>query len=102
MNDKLISAISLCRKANKLKMGFDVVKEEAAKGTAVLVLLVRDLAPRSERQIRFSCEQSGTKVSVLPYTMEELSVITGRNYGILAVCDNGFAKMIEGLLPPVE
>ncbi|MEM1484676.1 50S ribosomal protein L7 [Oscillospiraceae bacterium PP1C4] len=100
MNDKLFSAISLCRKAGKLKMGSDVVKEEVLDGSAALVLLTNDLVERSERQTRFVCENNRTKVRSLPYSMEQLWPITGKKYGILAVCDSGFAKMIEGLLPP--
>ena len=38
MNDKLLSALSLCRKAGRLKMGGDVVREEIMKGGARLVL----------------------------------------------------------------
>lgn len=98
MNDKLMSAISLCRKAGKLKMGGDVVKEAVAAGEVFDVLLTSDLVERSDRQIRFSCEGSKAKILVLPYTMEELWSVTGKKYGILAVCDAGFARMIEGLL----
>ncbi len=98
MNDRLLSAISLCRKAGKLKMGSDAVKEEVVDGSAALVLLANDLASRSDKQIRFICEHNKTKVRTLPYPMEELWQVTGKKYGILAVCDKGFAKMIENLL----
>ena len=99
MNDRLLASISLCRKAGKLRMGSDVVKDEVIAKNAVLVLLAGDLAPRSERQIRFVCERERCKVVSLPFQMEQLAQVTGRLAGILAVCDPGFAKMIEGLLP---
>lgn len=98
--DKLINAISLCRKAGKLKMGTEVVKEQIEGGTAKLVLTASDIAARSKRQIEFACAQKNLPVKVVPYTMENLSVVTGRKYGILAVCDKGFAEMIGGLVPP--
>lgn len=98
MNDRLMSAISLCRKAGKLKMGGDVVKEAALSGEARLVLIASDLAERSEKQIRQVCEGSGTRLESLPLTMEQLWQVTGKKYGILAVCDQGFAKMIDGLV----
>ena len=99
MNDRLLSAISLCRKAGKLRLGGDVAREEALSGGAKLMLLSADLAARSNRQTRFGC---GERVPVreLPFSMEELSRVTGRRCGIMAVCDEGFAKMISGLLPP--
>ncbi|RGX56863.1 MULTISPECIES: L7Ae/L30e/S12e/Gadd45 family ribosomal protein [Anaerotruncus] len=98
MNDKLFSAISLCRKAGKLCMGMDVVKEKAFSGEAKLVLLASDVSERSERQARFACGDCGVRVAKLPYTMEELSRVTGKAYGILAICDGGFSRMIEKLL----
>ena len=54
MNDKLLSALSLCRKAGRLKMGGDVVREEIMKGGARLVLLASDAAERTVRQMRFA------------------------------------------------
>ncbi len=98
--DKLINAISLCRKAGKLKMGTDVVKEQIEKGKANLVLTASDIADRSKRQIEFICTKSSLPIKSVPYTMENLSVVTGKKYGILAVCDKGFAEMIGGLVPP--
>lgn len=99
MNDKLMSALSLCRKAGKLRMGTDVVKEEVGTGGAALVLVAADVAERTERQIRFVCEHNKVKVCKLPYSMEDLWQITGKQYGVYAVCDRGFAKMISGLIP---
>lgn len=98
--DKLMNAISLCRKAGKLKMGTDVVMEQIQGGTARLVLTASDIADRSRRQINFACARHKAPVKAIPYTMESLSVVTGKKYGILAVCDKGFAEMIGGLVPP--
>lgn len=101
MNDRLLSAVSLCRKAGKLLMGNDVVREAAQNGTAFLVLFASDLAPRSEKLVRLACGEK-TPARVLPFTMDELSNVTGRRVGILAVCEKGFAKMIGELLPAEE
>lgn len=98
--DKLLSAISLCRKAGKLKMGTDVVKEQIEQGTAKLVFTASDIAQRSRRQIDFACAKASLTAVSVPYTMEDLSMVTGKKYGILAVCDKGFADMIGGLVPP--
>lgn len=98
--DKLLSAISLCRKAGKLKMGTDVVKEQIEQKTAKLVLTASDIAERSKRQIDFVCAKASLTAVSVPYTMEDLSMVTGKRYGILAVCDKGFADMIGGLVPP--
>ncbi|WP_308755077.1 ribosomal L7Ae/L30e/S12e/Gadd45 family protein [uncultured Anaerotruncus sp.] len=100
MNDRLLSALSLCRKAGRLKMGGDVVREEILKGGARLVLLASDAAERTVRQMRFACEEGEVPLRMLPRTMDELWATAGKRYGVFAVCDGGFAKMIAGLLPP--
>ena len=101
MNHKLLSAISLCRKAGKLRMGMDVVREAVQDGSAKLVLLASDLAKRSEGQILAACEGRKVPVHTLPLDMEALWQVTGKKYGILAVCEDGFAKMIIGLLSEI-
>ena len=100
INDRLLSDQSLCRKAGRLKMGGDVVREEILKGGARLVLLASDAAERTVRQMRFACEEGEVPLRMLPRTMDELWATAGKRYGVFAVCDGGFAKMIAGLLPP--
>lgn len=102
MNDKLLSAISLCRKAGKLKMGMDVVKEAVAGGETRLVLLAQDIAERSERQIVEACAAKHVRVQKLPVDMDELGQFTGKRYGILAICDKGFTQMIGKLIDPIS
>ena len=58
--NKLLGALSLCRKAGKLTMGFDPVAESAAKGKAALVLLAADLsAGRNEAERKNAAGGSG-------------------------------------------
>ena len=99
MNDRLFSAISLCRKAQRLRMGADVVRDNVLTGEAKLVLLTSDIAERSARHARGVCQQARVPVCTLPYTRQELAPVAGKPYGVFAVCDRGFADMISGLLP---
>ena len=99
MNDRLFSAISLCRKARRLRMGADVVRDNVLSGEAKLVLLTSDIAERSARHARGICGPAHVPVRTLPYTMQELAPVAGKHYGVFAVCDRGFAYMILGLLP---
>lgn len=94
MTDKLMGAVSLCRKAGKLVMGSDVCAEAVRARKAALVLLTNDLAERSAKRIRLVCEECGVKLLILPRGMEELAPVAGKSYGVFAVCDRGFAKMI--------
>ena len=54
--EALYQALSLCRKAGALTMGFDAAVESVMKGKSYLVLLTSDLSPRTERRARDACE----------------------------------------------
>ena len=99
VDKRLFGALSLCRKAGRLRMGADVVQEEVSAGRAELVLCCMDVAVRSLRQATFVCERNGCPLRRLSATMDELAPVLGRRAGILAVCDTGFARMLLGLLP---
>lgn len=94
MTQKLFGALSLCRKAGKLVTGGDAAEEAARNHKAVLLLAALDLSPRSLRRMRQVEEQSGVPLLALPTSMAELAPYVGKEYGIFAVCDKGFAKMI--------
>ena len=95
MTDKLFGALSLCRKAGKLKLGMDVACEALAKKQCALLLFSGDLSPRSARKAQQAAQQANIQTRTLPYAMEQLTSITGKEYGIMAVCDHHFAQMIK-------
>ena len=75
MHNKLLFALSLCRKAGALVMGFDTVKDSVNQGNACLVLLASDLSPATrERVVRF-CQPVG----VFAVTDENLAVLCRKN-----------------------
>lgn len=94
MREKLFGAVSLCRKAGKLVMGGDASEQAARSGKAALLLLTKDLSQRSVGRMERVCAESGVPLARLPILMGELAPYVGKDYGILAVCDPGFAKMI--------
>lgn len=97
MQDKLLSALSLCRKAGKLAMGFDPVKDSVFGGKAWLVLLASDLSPKTAQRVRLFCEELAD-CAELPLTMEDLSYITRKPTGVLAVTDQNLAKLCRAKL----
>lgn len=94
MDRKLAGAISLCRKAGRLAAGGDAAQDAIYSGKADLVLLAKDLSERSARKFQKICGEKGIPWLGLAWTMVDLAFYTGREYGIFAVCDPGFAKMI--------
>lgn len=101
MNDvtqrKVLGFISLCRRAGRLTTGMDAAVE---KGEAHLLLLAQDLSPRSAARLRQKLPD--IPVISLPCTMQTLSRYTGKNTGILAVCDENFAGGIRAMMSDDE
>lgn len=107
MNDvtqrKVLGFISLCRRAGRLTTGMDAAVEKAEKGEkgeAHLLLLAQDLSPRSAARLRQKLPD--IPVISLPCTMQTLSRYTGKNTGILAVCDENFAGGIRAMMSDDE
>ena len=98
---KALGLLSLCRRAVRLTTGMEATLEKAQKGEAFLVLLAEDLSPRSAARLRQGLPEQ-LPVRSLPCTMQTFSTVTGKNSGILAVCDENFAGGIRAYLSDDE
>ena len=94
------SLLSICRRAGKLAMGMDSVKEACADKTICCVLVSSDLSEKSLKEVRFICEKSNVKIFCLDEAMNEIWAALGKKSGILGVCDKGFSKKLEAFLKP--
>lgn len=94
---KLFSAVSLCRRAAKLTMGFDAVVESVYAGKAALVLLAADVSEGTAKRIRRSCDDLVPCLQI-PLTQEDLRPVTHRKVGVYAVTDDNLAKLCEQYL----
>ena len=92
MQSKSIFALSLCRKAGALVMGFDAVKESVNKGKALLVLCAGDVSEGTRRRVGNFCE-NWVQVIDLPETQFELTQISKKPTGVFAVTDRELAKL---------
>ena len=50
-NEALFQAVSLCRKAGALTMGFDAVEDAVVKGKAWLVMTASDASPKTVQRV---------------------------------------------------
>lgn len=94
---KIISAISLCRKAGKLVTGFDAVTESVYSAKAALVMLASDVSAGTTKRISRNCEGLVPCLR-LPVTQAQLSGITYKKVGVYAVTDENLAHLCEGYL----
>ena len=94
MNDGLLSAMSMARGAGKLKIGFDAAKDAAAQG-APLVILASDVSERTRRSAQAFCEEGSVSLLEADITQDEIKDKFGWKFGVAAVTDRNFAKLIS-------
>ena len=93
--EQLTAILTLSKKANKLMMGFDVVKEAVLNQTAKLVLLTNDVSPKTRKEVAFLCRNQSVKIVTLPYQMDEIWYLLGKKAGVMAITEAGFATKIS-------
>ncbi|NLW79650.1 MAG: 50S ribosomal protein L7ae [Ruminococcaceae bacterium] len=94
MTDKLLGALGLARKAGKLRVGFDAVCDSAAQGEVVLVLLARDLSPKTAKRVHTRCV-SPCEVMAIHLTQQDIAAIAGKPAGVLGLADTGLAALCK-------
>ncbi len=94
MDDRFVSLLGLCKKAGRLVMGFDPVKEALLRGQAYLVLLSADLSPKSAKEAEFLCRQDNIPVVTTDLTMDQIWYCLGKRSGVLAITDKGFSEKL--------
>ncbi len=95
--NRLTASLTVCRKAGKLLLGFDAVKEAAKQGNVRLFLLAADASEKTEKEIRYF---AGTlPVRKLPFDMDALKAYFRKRTAVFGVCEDGFAAKLMTLLP---
>ncbi len=99
MNDRLLSFLGICRRAGKLLIGNDPVREAIETDKALLVIMAQDISKSTEKKIHSSVSLKG---NVPLYTInrqkDELSFSLGKACAVLAVTDKGFADKLTELI----
>ena len=90
--EALFQALSLCRKAGALTMGFDAVEDAAVKGKAWIVLTASDASEKTVNRLHYSI---GDLVDVIrmPLTQDRLADISRKPVAVYAVTDRNLAKL---------
>ncbi len=84
--------LSICRKAGKLVMGFDPMKDALAGGKAQAVIVASDISPKTEKEVRFFSGKKEIPVAKTSMTLNDVYYALGKKAGILTICDKGFAE----------
>lgn len=95
---QLCNLLTICRRAGKLILGFDPVREAVNAGTAQLVLLAADASPKTKKETAFVCTRAGLPFLETPVPMDQLEPFFHRKVAVMAVCDAGFSRRFQELL----
>ena len=95
--DPLYGALSLARKAGKLVMGFDPVKDQVLSGRAFLVLTAADLSPKTYKRVEQYC-QDLVELKPTHLTQYDLSGFAHKPVGVLGVLDPNLANLCSNAL----
>ena len=94
---RVISLLTICRRAGKLLLGFDAVKDAAARGQVMCILLAADVSPKTEKEICFCCRE--VPIRKLDLTRDALAMYFRKRTAVFGVCDSGFSGKLLELLP---
>jgi ribosomal protein L7Ae-like RNA K-turn-binding protein len=92
----------VCRKAGKLVIGFDPVKEKLLEKKAECVLVSKDASAKTLKEVKFFCSKENVNIISLETSTKEFEEIFKRKVAVMAVLDKGFAKRFEELSKDVK
>ncbi len=89
---KMISLLTICRKAGKLLTGFDAVKEQVMSKKVSAVLVTSDASPKTVKEIGFFCGKAEIPVISIEAETSDMHYAIGRKTAVMGVTDEGFSK----------
>lgn len=92
MVDRLVYALSLCRKGGALVMGYDAVKQSVLEGRAQLVMCTADASPGTARRVAQLC-RGRCEYRALAVTMQQLVPVAKKATAVYAVDQADFARL---------
>ncbi|MFI3325060.1 MAG: ribosomal L7Ae/L30e/S12e/Gadd45 family protein [Clostridia bacterium] len=92
---KILSLLGLCRRAGKLSSGFDSTMEALKKPIAKLVVVSKEISPKTLENIEFNAKKVNVPLIIIDEDILEISKAIGKKAGVLAVTSKDFAKGIH-------
>ena len=92
--NRLTASLTMCRKAGKLILGFDAVKEAAAHGDVKLILLASDVSAKTEKETRFFAGE--IPIRKMSLDMDALKLYFRKRTAVFGICEDGFAAKLTG------
>ncbi len=102
--DRILSALSLSRKAGKCVTGTDMCTENVRNNTAKLVIYANDLSDNTLKRIKDSTSYHKVQTIMVNVTKDELGARLGKKCSVscAAILDEGFVKIIEKIYAEIH
>ncbi len=97
MQDKILSAIGLAKRAGKAICGTQLVRDSAKSGKAKLIIVASDASDRSKKEITDTSAFYKTECIISCYTMAQLSSAVGlmRSTSSVAITDENMTILVK-------
>ena len=92
MNDPLLSALGLARKAGQLSVGHDDVKGALRYKRARVLLFTTDVSPRLIAEMTQLADD--LPIRTLPCRMQDMKAAIGKAAGVYTVNNEGLARLV--------
>lgn len=93
--NKVFGLLTICKRAGKLIMGMDSVKEAVADKSAYCVLVASDISMKSLKEVKYFLKGNGIKLLEIDETRKSIWDFLGRESVVLGICDEGFSKKLQ-------
>ena len=90
---KTVNLLSICRKAGRLIIGFDAVKNAVTEGDVSCVLVSEDISHKTLKEIKYFCGNSNTDIIGIDMDSVDMHTLLGKK----VVIDFGFGKRFSEL-----
>lgn len=96
--NKLISLICLTKRAGKLIVGFDLVKQALLNNQIYVIFHSNDISDKTLKEIKYYCNKEQVCFYKLNITQEEIQSFIGKKGKVLGVSDLGLSKQMHKLI----
>jgi ribosomal protein L7Ae-like RNA K-turn-binding protein len=101
-NRRTINLLGICLRAGKAVKGFDSAVEAAKNGMAHCILTASDASEKTVKETVFYCEKYGIKHFRTEASKYDIGRLCGKETGVVAVTDKGFADGFEKIISDVS
>lgn len=92
----ILGLLGICRKAAKIKLGFDPAAESLGKG-ACLLIFSSDVSPKTRERLLKKAEPFKITALDIYETSDDIWVAIGKRVAVMAITDKGLAESIVRL-----